>query len=148
MSAFCTCPSGDGSLSWPCPIHPPANSDYPTLEDCKVKFGAASNGAILAKSRPILKDPMSVEQILKLVCEHTGRRISLNLAELDQYISFARAIERHTLAAGREGSAELGLHNVKTRMDTCFAAGARVGAGTDPAELYSMNLDNGVADYE
>lgn len=22
----CTCPSGDGSLRWPCPVHPPADS--------------------------------------------------------------------------------------------------------------------------
>lgn len=21
----CTCPSGDGSLRWPCPVHPPAS---------------------------------------------------------------------------------------------------------------------------
>lgn len=23
----CTCPSGDGSLRWPCPIHPPTQAD-------------------------------------------------------------------------------------------------------------------------
>ncbi len=27
INAICTCPSGDGSLRWPCPVHPPA--DYP-----------------------------------------------------------------------------------------------------------------------
>lgn len=23
----CTCPSGDGSLRWPCPVHPPIGSE-------------------------------------------------------------------------------------------------------------------------
>ncbi|WP_028634919.1 hypothetical protein [Pseudomonas parafulva] len=23
----CTCPSGDGSLRWPCPVHPPGRTD-------------------------------------------------------------------------------------------------------------------------
>ncbi|GEM_PF-1697583 len=26
-SSECTCPSGDGSLRWPCPAHPPEHSD-------------------------------------------------------------------------------------------------------------------------
>lgn len=25
----CTCPSGDGSLRWPCPVHPPTESSLP-----------------------------------------------------------------------------------------------------------------------
>lgn len=25
--AKCTCPSGDGSLRWPCPAHPPTSSE-------------------------------------------------------------------------------------------------------------------------
>jgi len=33
---------------------------------------------------------VSTEQILRLVCEHTGQRVSLDLVQLDQYIAFAR----------------------------------------------------------
>jgi hypothetical protein len=34
---------------------------------------------------------VSTEQILRLVCEHTGKRINLDNEQLDQYIAFARA---------------------------------------------------------
>lgn len=30
-SPVCTCPSGDGSLRWPCPVHP---GNYPAQSDC------------------------------------------------------------------------------------------------------------------
>ncbi len=29
--SVCTCPSGDGSLRWPCPVHP---GNYPAQSDC------------------------------------------------------------------------------------------------------------------
>lgn len=41
---------------------------------------------------PSTAPEVSVEQILQLVCEHTGRRINLDLEQLDQYIAFARAV--------------------------------------------------------
>jgi len=40
---------------------------------------------------PSTAPELSVEQILRLVCEHTGQRVNLDLAQLDQYIAFARA---------------------------------------------------------
>lgn len=38
-------------------------------------------------------EPASVENILKLVCLHTGQRVSLSEAQLDEYIAFARGLE-------------------------------------------------------
>ena len=45
MNPRCTCPSGDGSLCWPCPAHPP-------LPEPRVAgYGMAKWPARLAESR-------------------------------------------------------------------------------------------------
>jgi hypothetical protein len=44
---------------------------------------------------------LSVEQILLTVCAHTGKRINLCNAELDEHIGFARAIEAEVVSRGR-----------------------------------------------
>jgi hypothetical protein len=37
--ALCTCPSGDGSLRWPCPVHPPAQAKpVPDVLSAKAAF--------------------------------------------------------------------------------------------------------------
>lgn len=48
--ADCTCPSGDGSLRWPCPVHPPvAQAEH--LDDAAVDAFAAAMKAKLAIAR-------------------------------------------------------------------------------------------------
>lgn len=57
VAPVCTCPSGDGSLRWPCPVHPGNSPAIPdgyvmvpkeaTLEMIKSGAGAASNGMLI-----------------------------------------------------------------------------------------------------
>lgn len=44
VSPVCTCPSGDGSLRWPCPVHP---GNSPTQSDCS----PAQNGVFPAQGQ-------------------------------------------------------------------------------------------------
>lgn len=53
-----------------------------------------NNDLSLAEGRPLapVNTMLSDQDILKLVCGHTGKRISLNVEECGQHIDFARAI--------------------------------------------------------
>lgn len=48
----CTCPSGDGSLLWPCPAHPPergeATGDTTTFSDAWARLGPIDRAVITA----------------------------------------------------------------------------------------------------
>ncbi len=56
IAAVCTCPSGDGSLRWPCPVHP---GNSPTQSDCC----PAQNGVSPAQggNSPATSDNWQVE---------------------------------------------------------------------------------------
>jgi len=51
----CTCPSGDGSLRWPCPVHPPESEAVPTYH--LTPAGHAAMGKALRSSVTILDGP-------------------------------------------------------------------------------------------
>lgn len=55
--APCTCPSGDGSLRWPCPQHPPLHTEFKLAD---VDFAAIEARALAH----MLKDPEHVIQAL------------------------------------------------------------------------------------
>lgn len=71
-------------------VHPIADffESYDTLEDAK----KGASDAFKAALHESLGE-QSVEDILKLVCLHTGQRVSLSEAQLDEYIAFARCLE-------------------------------------------------------
>lgn len=47
---------------------------------------------------------LSIETILKLIANNTGKRVNLNLEELDQHIEFARAVERELVGNTYSGN--------------------------------------------
>ncbi|HBQ1252970.1 TPA: DUF551 domain-containing protein [Klebsiella pneumoniae] len=47
-SPVCTCPSGDGSLRWPCPVHPGSS---PVIPDGYVMVPVEPNGDMLAAAQ-------------------------------------------------------------------------------------------------
>lgn len=48
----CTCPSGDGSLRWPCPVHPPE----PTAVAWECDDSAGETGRVLVTNDPAVRD--------------------------------------------------------------------------------------------
>lgn len=70
-SADCTCPSGDGSLRWPCPAHPPESA-----ENCAT-CGKPKDGdrpiLLCACATLVMRKPAPIDSIGAIAREMRGR---------------------------------------------------------------------------